>query len=126
MNCPRCEATLERQHLKEPKMTIEIDQCPKCKGIWFDRGELQAVEQTVEPVFLEIRKIPSEYDQLTPLFCSSCEDHPMMEKFDHPRDEKVILDVCRQCQGIWLDTGELEAIQKESWWRSVFGLLFKL
>ncbi|MEN0048597.1 MAG: zf-TFIIB domain-containing protein [Bacteroidota bacterium] len=126
MNCPRCTTTLEKQELKEPKITIEIDQCPNCKGAWFDRGELQSVEQTVEPVFLEIRKIPSEYDQLTPLFCPSCTDHPMMEKFDHPRDRKVILDVCRQCQGIWLDTGELEAIQKESWWRSVLGLLFKL
>ena len=36
MNCPHCATELlltERKH-------IEIDYCPKCRGVWLDRGEL--------------------------------------------------------------------------------------
>lgn len=36
MKCPSCQETLtisERQG-------VEIDFCPKCRGVWLDRGEL--------------------------------------------------------------------------------------
>ena len=37
--CPHCRVDLvmsERQH-------VEIDYCPKCRGIWLDRGELDTI-----------------------------------------------------------------------------------
>ena len=49
-----------------------------------------------------------------------------MKKADHPRDENVILDYCESCSGIWLDGGELTAIQKETWLTSLFNLFKKL
>ena len=39
MNCPHCNITLtvsERQG-------VEIDHCPKCRGVWLDRGELDKI-----------------------------------------------------------------------------------
>lgn len=40
MNCPVCVSTpltvTERQG-------IEIDFCPKCRGVWLDRGELDKI-----------------------------------------------------------------------------------
>jgi len=39
MNCPICNIPLaitERQG-------IEIDYCPKCRGVWLDRGELDKI-----------------------------------------------------------------------------------
>ena len=39
MVCPHCRVDLvmsERQH-------VEIDYCPKCRGIWLDRGELDTI-----------------------------------------------------------------------------------
>lgn len=46
MQCPVCPETLlamtERQG-------IEIDYCPKCRGIWLDRGELdKLIERSAE------------------------------------------------------------------------------
>lgn len=46
MQCPACPDTLlamtERQG-------IEIDYCPKCRGIWLDRGELdKLIERSAE------------------------------------------------------------------------------
>jgi Zn-finger nucleic acid-binding protein len=65
-------------------------------------------------------------DQLLPMYCPYCDLHPRMDKAEHPRDAKVIMDVCEHCSGIWLDGGELEAIQKESWWSAVMGLLGRM
>jgi len=36
MNCPQCHVELKMAERK----SIEIDYCPKCRGIWLDRGEL--------------------------------------------------------------------------------------
>ena len=49
-----------------------------------------------------------------------------MEKKQHPRDEEVIIDYCDTCGGVWLDAGELEAIQKENWWISLYNLIKKI
>lgn len=115
MDCPRCKNALTTTLLSEVNTVIELDTCDHCGGIWFDKGELARIDKIVEPQFIEIRKIPRKKDQLEALFCPSCEDHPMLEKAEHPRDKKVILDYCNACKGIWLDKGELEAIQKENW-----------
>lgn len=39
MNCPRCEAELTITH----RQGVEIDLCPKCRGVWLDRGELDKI-----------------------------------------------------------------------------------
>jgi len=39
MNCPVCNVTL----LMAEKQGVEIDYCPKCRGIWLDRGELEKI-----------------------------------------------------------------------------------
>ena len=40
MQCPVCEN--ERLQMNERK-GIEIDYCPKCRGVWLDRGELDKI-----------------------------------------------------------------------------------
>ncbi len=40
MYCPVCKD--ERLVISE-KSGIEIDYCPKCRGIWLDRGELEKI-----------------------------------------------------------------------------------
>lgn len=39
MKCPNCEETL----LMTVRNQVEIDYCPKCRGIWLDRGELDKI-----------------------------------------------------------------------------------
>lgn len=36
MTCPNCGETL----LMTERLKVEIDYCPKCRGIWLDKGEL--------------------------------------------------------------------------------------
>ena len=37
MKCPTCVTT---DLLMTERLDIEIDYCPKCRGVWLDRGEL--------------------------------------------------------------------------------------
>jgi Zn-finger nucleic acid-binding protein len=45
MKCPTCVGT---DLLMTERMGIEIDYCPKCRGVWLDRGELDKFIQKAE------------------------------------------------------------------------------
>ncbi len=124
MNCPRCKTSFSVETLKDVNTSFDIDVCTNCGGTWFDKGELSKIDHLIEPTFFEIRRIPNKSEQQKPLYCPSCSNHPRLEKAEHPRDKKVIFDYCNSCKGIWLDKGELEAIQKENWLITV-GKLFR-
>ena len=124
MNCPRCKTGLTKQDIQVAKnKTVEIDQCPTCEGSWYDFNKLEQVETTIEPVLVERRQLPSEYEQLEALFCPKCKstDKPM-EKHEHVRDKHVIFDFCTGCGGVWLDGGELRAIHQENFGKAVIEL----
>jgi uncharacterized protein len=39
MDCPICKVQL----VMSERQGIEIDYCPKCRGVWLDRGELDKI-----------------------------------------------------------------------------------
>jgi uncharacterized protein len=39
MKCPRCDVDL----VISDRQGVEIDFCPRCRGVWLDRGELDKV-----------------------------------------------------------------------------------
>lgn len=39
MHCPVCQADLAMSE----RLGVEIDYCPKCLGVWLDRGELDKI-----------------------------------------------------------------------------------
>ena len=47
MNCPSCNETL----LMSVRNQVEIDYCPKCRGIWLDRGELDKIIEQSENAY---------------------------------------------------------------------------
>jgi hypothetical protein len=44
MNCPIDGAVLEMSE----RQGVEIDYCPKCRGVWLDRGELDKLIERSE------------------------------------------------------------------------------
>lgn len=40
MKCPQC---IEPDLLMTSRAEVEIDYCPKCRGVWLDRGELDKI-----------------------------------------------------------------------------------
>ena len=39
MKCPNCEEML----VMTERQGVEIDYCPKCRGVWLDKGELDKI-----------------------------------------------------------------------------------
>lgn len=42
LSCPRCDCELDRRSYSEQQRTV-VDNCPRCHGIWLDRGELARI-----------------------------------------------------------------------------------
>jgi Zn-finger nucleic acid-binding protein len=101
MKCPKCERTeLDRIQLGE--QCVSVDRCPRCAGVWFDRQELEAV---LEAAIQDLR-IPGGAKQQG-RSCPSC--RAPLFAFHYPQTY-VSIDMCKQCQGLWLDKDELEEI----------------
>jgi uncharacterized protein len=39
MKCPTCSVDL----VMSERQGVEVDYCPKCRGVWLDRGELDKI-----------------------------------------------------------------------------------
>jgi Zn-finger nucleic acid-binding protein len=46
MKCPMC---IEENLVMADRTGIEIDYCPKCRGVWLDRGELDKIIERSTP-----------------------------------------------------------------------------
>jgi len=92
---------------------IELDYCTRCKGVWFDAGELE--------LFLELGGLPDptpflkamngRADAATaekPRACPVC--GRKMKKTAVNEDGSVIVDICRDGHGIWFDKSEVEQL----------------
>ena len=106
--CPVCDVPMI-----EGELGSEIvDRCPKCNGIYFDKGELEALVELVrrfsdvELDETDIDTIP-KFERDRVLYCPVDEGR-MREK---DIGEGFIIDVCEKCDAIWLDDGELNAIK---------------
>ncbi|PKN45203.1 MAG: hypothetical protein CVU59_09725 [Deltaproteobacteria bacterium HGW-Deltaproteobacteria-17] len=116
MKCPYNEIDLVKEVYEAD---VEIDKCPKCRGIWLDAGELEKIQQTQEIDYSSRLKAAINADaakfnhgrQLdeASLTCPSCA--ATMEKQEHGFNKWIVIDFCPQCRGIWLDEGELEALE---------------
>ncbi len=65
MNCPVCTTV---NLVMAERQGIEIDYCPKCRGVWLDRGELDKLierslgESSGRRFNNEMREYPRDYN----------------------------------------------------------------
>jgi Zn-finger nucleic acid-binding protein len=100
---------------------VEVDECAQCGGTWLDRGELEAIQERREKDYRQ--QIENESD-VAPLHlaelelrqthgtiaCPRCQSS--METREHGLASRVLVDGCPSGCGVWLDAGELEALEK--------------
>ena len=104
MKCPNCKDV----ELKEALTTngVMVDVCPKCEGIWLDKGEIYYF--TKAPTYLrykieEALKSQRPSSKLNPRTNTSLVELPLFEG-------DLVIDYCPQTGGIWLDKGELDRL----------------
>lgn len=56
MTCPNCSETL----LMTERLKVEIDYCPKCRGVWLDKGEL---DKLLDIAAQETEKAQAQFQQ---------------------------------------------------------------
>jgi len=55
MDCPNCSVAL----VMSDRQGIEIDYCPKCRGVWLDRGELDKIIERSTNVMPQVVQAPA-------------------------------------------------------------------
>jgi Zn-finger nucleic acid-binding protein len=119
MRCPTCDVPLDSLRVGE----IELDECPRCQGVWFDRGELHAVLTSRMALKARPRSVsssPPREEREPELFtelsskasvqrlgqCSRCGGLLMEQKSqDHA------LAACARCGGFWVPETTFNALR---------------
>lgn len=73
MKCPHCEEVL----VMSERQGIEIDYCPKCRGVWLDKGELDKIIERSES---GVQQQSPKYDQ--PLRPTQQDDYYKGDQYD--------------------------------------------
>ena len=102
MRCPNC-ATVELVRRKVVNSDVMLDVCPQCKGLWFQRGQLERVLPKAVPKLA----VPPDAKP-GHRACPACQQP--MHAFDYP-GTLVVIDMCQSCLGLWVDAGELREIR---------------
>jgi Zn-finger nucleic acid-binding protein len=99
MRCPVCKA----EFVVVEREGVELDWCPFCRGLWFDRGELEALAATLG---LPLPPLTGEKGPGSRR-CPRCQS-PMSTLV--LREPPLTLDLCPQNHGLWFDAGELSTL----------------
>jgi Zn-finger nucleic acid-binding protein len=84
-----------------------------CGGIWFDKKELENVSARAATTLHTVWQVPVGKVNLTePRYCPRCPGQVLDRKWFSPL-QKVEIDECPGCGGIWLDAGEFSRIYDE-------------
>ena len=59
MKCPVCSVDL----VMADRQGVEIDYCPKCRGVWLDRGELDKIIERSTSAMSQSQPRDSDYDR---------------------------------------------------------------
>lgn len=103
MMCPKCNSAPLRSGKAKTTQLI-LDQCSKCKGMWFDKGELSTLLGTRAKEHFVIPKFAATMPDAE---CPRC--NVSLYKFCYP-GTLILVDGCRQCEGVWLDNNEWKTI----------------
>ncbi|MEW5850076.1 MAG: zf-TFIIB domain-containing protein [Myxococcota bacterium] len=103
--CPKCHPSaglsVETVQGDPGSPTVEIDVCPRCRGVWLDWTELGDLVELREL----ITGLTSGADWQRDLELGMCpDDGKALQRLEVGA---YAVDRCPECEGLWLDGGEL-------------------
>jgi uncharacterized protein len=106
MICPRCSSELQVMTLDG----VPVHECRQCRGVWFERGELNQVADETTPdlawIDFELWKDQELFNVAESALRCPADGQGMAAI--HYGDTGVVVDHCVKCGGVWLDAGEFE------------------
>ena len=116
MQCPRDRTALSTEKYEGE---VLVDRCPSCDGVWLQRGELEAIQESLERDYSkELRGIDvvglayerARLARRTDISCPNCGNPLNAEEYAYC--SQIMVERCGKCGGIWLDSGELKALER--------------
>jgi len=115
--CPRDGALLTHTRYAAD---VEVQVCPRCRGLWLDRESLRRLEgQPPDAPDAPDESVPADVEKAfalarerkgRPPACLRCARR--MERREYAYCSQILIDTCPYCRGVWLDGGELDAIER--------------
>ncbi len=112
MKCLSCNREMMNHQITTREHKIAYDLCSHCGGIWLDRGELDQMALQVEGSLETSSRRRTQDDDQPVRECPRC-DGMELEKVHFIGYSGILLDLCPNCGGFWLDQGEMEMINRE-------------
>lgn len=109
MRCPVCRTV---ELLKQTYEGLNVHQCPKCFGHLLPRLRADAIKRRANcpPEELEQKVMLERAEDSQRLVkCPRCGG--LMRKQNKARPVRFQIDLCRKCDVLWLDGGELALLQ---------------
>jgi len=108
MRCPKCTKNLDEVVVNNCK----INRCSMCGGIWFDKDELNMIkderDKNLSWLDFDLWSDESKLKASGTFIDCPRDGSPLFKIKYGPSD--VMVDICLQCHGIWLDKDELDKI----------------
>lgn len=108
MKCPICNIYLGNSVLAN----VEVDYCPRCYGLWFEEGELEAAkdekDRNLRWLDIDLWKDPARFI-IAPQKKMCPKDRMPLYEVGYG-DSNIKVDLCSLCHGVWLDRGEFKNI----------------
>jgi len=112
MNCPKCNGIFETKLIGD----IQVDSCTQCAGLWFEAGELSQaradLDRDVRWLDVDLFK-DAELVTITKNETRLCPVNRTPLASVHYGPTQVVVDVCPDCRGIFMESGEFEKILSE-------------
>lgn len=109
--CPKCvNVALEVTHY----CGEEIDVCRQCGGLWFEKNQVNRMIEEINdgPIGECYSHHFGEPQGSTELNCPDCGSH--LEAVHLLKDYQTELDICRKCDGSWIDKDELTSVENST------------
>jgi len=108
MFCPLCKT----QFKKEDFYGVEVDYCPQCLGLWFEKDELRQAKDEKDKdlnwLDIDLWKDETKFKiSKEKKICPRCSVPLYSVNYG---DSNIEVDICNLCQGIWIDRGEFKKI----------------
>lgn len=112
MNCPVCREIMIIAELD----AVEVDCCPRCRGIWLDAGELEILLEGSADRDAVLKAFAAAAPSGEPERpCPVCRRR-MAKAVCGPAGGEVVIDRCRRNDGLWFDAGELNTVLRLGQW----------
>ncbi len=116
--CPECKEDLEQALFYE----VKVDYCPLCLGVFFEREELDLIKDNKDKLlrWKDLKIFEEDLLSEAKVSYKSC-PHCRLNLYQvlYPAEvltserelkENISLEVCKVCQGMWLERGEFKAL----------------